>query len=91
DPRHRPHRGRARGDADVRRLARRPRGRHGGLVGHGGVGLRGLRPRRPPRAGGRGHHGAAPPAPGRRADAHDGRLRGVLPPRPRGALLHRPV
>src|SRR3954470_2629424 len=89
DPRRRPDRSRARGDRHARRPARRRRGRRRGLQRHRRVGPR-RGPARPQSRGGRaGGHAPVRRSRGHQAHAHAGRVRGLLPARPRGALLHR--
>ena len=90
DPRDRPDRGRARGDAGPRRRARRRRraSPRPGRSRASGTSWRCCACAAPRRSREVGHRAARAACPGS-ADAHDGRVRGLLAPRPRGAVLDR--
>ena len=76
-------------DPRARRPARRRRGRRRGLLRHRRVGLRRDPARAQPGGGRAGRHAPLRRDRRHRAHAHDGRVRGLLPARPRGAVQHR--
>ncbi|CAA9532283.1 MAG: hypothetical protein AVDCRST_MAG67-4390, partial [uncultured Solirubrobacteraceae bacterium] len=91
DTRDRARRSRAGRDVDARRSAGGGRGRPRGVLGHRRVGLRLHRARQAPRGPGERRDEPDLVDARRRAHPHDGRLRGVLEPRPGDDVLDRRV